>query len=1143
MFDSTRYDPKPLAADWLLGGGKMGELIRSMDWSKTPLGALDTWPQSLRTTTSLCLASNFPIALAWGPGHTQIYNDGYWPICGGKHPKSMGQDFSECWAAPWGSIGDAFESAINGETRYLENQRMFLDRNGYLEETFFTLSFSPIRDETGGVGGLFLPVTETTGKMLSERRTRLIRDLTAGATRAHSVKEALSLAAQMLSTCELDLPFYAIYIVENDQADPRLFKSFGIIPGCEDDEKVAHLSSDGPWPVAELLRGGPAALVDVSPLGPVFKSPYSEAPNKALLLPIAAPGSEHPVAILMAGISSRLPMDDAYRGFFDQMKGAMTVAIANAVAYEDERRRSEALAELDRAKTVFFNNVSHEFRTPLTLMLGPLEEALAEEGMRPQQRERLDIAIRNSHRLLKLVNSLLEFSRVEAGRLDALYELTDLPALTAGLASIFRSAIEKAGLKLIVECPPLSETVYVDRSMWEKIVLNLLSNATKFTHHGSITVRQSLANHRLELSVSDTGAGIPTDQIGKIFERFYRVEGVHARTHEGTGIGLALLQELVKLHGGSVRVESRLGAGSSFIISIPSGKDHLPADRIGPERTFELATMNSVAFVEEAMHWSPAPGDEAADDRLKQQDEAGSVSRPRVVLADDNSDMRSYVKRILAKRYDVVDVGDGQAALKAALELIPDLVLSDVMMPVHDGFELLHALRADPRTAAIPVILLSARAGQESQIKGLEEGADDYLVKPFSRDELLARVAANLQMSALRKQMMLSEQEAINTKLRMEALLASMETDRRLSLALDAAQMGIFDWNIDNDQLTWTHLHPGLFGVTADGFGNDYRAFEQRQHPDDRAETKTRVQHAITTGEDYSHEYRVFWPDGSEHWIEARGRIIAAEGQPLRLLGAVVSTTARKTAEAVAREREAELAHLSRVVTVGQMASALAHELTQPLSAILNYAGVCMLHLTSSSQSASPAAASISEVINETRRAGAICSRMRLFLRKRLPDSGPLNLNGLVSESMKLMESELRSRKIHAMVELSDNLALVSGDAVQIQQVLVNLMLNGVQSMAENSQPGGHLTVRTSLARETDRAQVWVIDSGKVVSPDIYQRLFEPFFTTKPTGLGMGLCICRSIIENMGGLLTAARNEPRGMVFSFTLPIVNEVTK
>src|SRR5467141_2096593 len=215
-----RQDVRP--EDWLVGGGEMGKLVRSMDWSRTPLGDISRWPQSLRTTVSLCLASNFPISLVWGPKHVQIYNDGYWPICGAKHPGSVGQDFTECWASAWPVIGEAFERALGGTTSFLEDQRMFLDRNGYLEETFFTFSFSPIRDETGGVGGLFHPVTETTSKMVGQRRTRALRDLAARAGKAQTTDEALTVAVRTLSECDLDVPFAIVYLLDPPTKEGRL---------------------------------------------------------------------------------------------------------------------------------------------------------------------------------------------------------------------------------------------------------------------------------------------------------------------------------------------------------------------------------------------------------------------------------------------------------------------------------------------------------------------------------------------------------------------------------------------------------------------------------------------------------------------------------------------------------------------------------------------------------------------------------------------------------------------------------------------------------------------------------------------------------------------------------------------------------
>ena len=258
--------------------------------------------------------------------------------------------------------------------------------------------------------------------------------------------------------------------------------------------------------------------------------------------------------------------DEACAGFVELVSGQIAAGIANARAYEEERRRAEALTELDRAKTAFFSNVSHEFRTPLTLMLGPIEDILAQPDERDwrQNRELLNVVHRNGLRLQRLVNALLDFSRIEAGRTQASFEPVDLAAFTADLASNFRSAMERAGIAFSVDCPPLSAPVYVDREMWEKIVLNLLSNAFKYTLQGSVRVRLAEHQGKAALHIDDTGPGIPESELPRLFERFHRVEGTQGRTHEGTGIGLALVQELVKLHGGAVSVTSEVGHGSTF---------------------------------------------------------------------------------------------------------------------------------------------------------------------------------------------------------------------------------------------------------------------------------------------------------------------------------------------------------------------------------------------------------------------------------------------------------------------------------------------------------------------------------------------------------------------------------------------------
>jgi signal transduction histidine kinase len=751
--------------DWLAGGGEMAKLIKATDWSRTPLGPIESWPQSLRTVVSLAQASNSPISLAWGPHHVQIYNDGYWPICGDKHPTSMGQDFRECWAAPWPVIGEAYASACAGKTAYLENMRMFLDRYGFLEETWFTFSFSPITDESGKVAGLFHPVTELTGQSLSERRTKTLRDLVASAGKSKTVQEAFDASAHLFAESNLDLPFVLFYLVDEAGRTAQLAALTSLPAGTSISPLAVDLQTAGiqPWPIAEVVRTGHAQHIDdvVVRLAGLRVGPYEELPRMAFALPITLPGQERPAAVMVAGVSPRLRMDEPYRGFIDLVAASVSAALANARAHEDERRKAEALAEIDRAKTAFFSNVSHEFRTPLTLMLGPLEDELNErEHPLPEaRRERIETAHRNSLRLLKLVNGLLDFSRIEAGRVHASYEPTDLAALTAELASNFRSAIERGGLTLSVDCPPLPEPIYVDREMWEKIVFNLLSNAFKHTFQGGIGVRVAWLDGAVELSVQDSGVGIAADELPKLFERFHRVKGAASRTHEGTGIGLSLARELVLLHGGSIRTESDLGKGSCFIVTLKAGNSHLPADKIG--RTVDIAATgrHSIAFVQEALHWLPSTPDAGTTDEMNFLDPIPAPAepeskgpRPRILWADDNADMRQYVMRLLDRAYEVQAVADGMAALDAARSAPPDLVLSDVMMPRLDGFGLLNALRADERTRTIPVILLSARAGEESAVEGLDAGADDYLVKPFSARELLARVRTHLEMAKVRRE-------------------------------------------------------------------------------------------------------------------------------------------------------------------------------------------------------------------------------------------------------------------------------------------------------------------------------------------------------------------------------------------------------
>jgi PAS domain S-box-containing protein len=578
----------------------------------------------------------------------------------------------------------------------------------------------------------------------------ILRAVADSTVNTKTAKEALALILETLKDFELDLPFMLLYSMAANGKVANLEGSLGV----EKDSPLAPATinleqrSFKTWPFSEVLQKGKP--VQVEELGKIFGTftcgPYLNPPEQALVFPVTLHGTAHNF-FLVAGVSSRRNLDKKYRLFYELLSESVTNALTKARAYEEERKKAEALAEIDKAKTLFFSNISHEFRTPLTLILGSLEELLSKRSgeIAPTDKGSLETSHRNAMRLLKLVNNLLDFSRLEAGRVQAHYQLTDIARYTTELASNFRSVVEAAGLKFLVKTDAVIHAVYIDKEMWEKIVLNLLSNAFKYTLKGSITLSLTTGNGQVVLKVADTGIGIPEAELPKMFQRFHRVQNVVGRTYEGTGIGLSLVSELVKLHGGEIGVQSKERAGSVFTVSIPTGKSHLPIQHVS-EKELEFTASLSDAFVEEATtlvgHSAPVGNETETLQRM-----AGVAT---VLVVDDNDDMRGYITNILQKQYHVVTASNGMDALHQLKEHAPQLIVSDIMMPVMDGIGLLRAVKENTHTQNLPVILLSARAGEESKIEGYQTGADDYLVKPFSAKELLARVSSQLKLVKLR---------------------------------------------------------------------------------------------------------------------------------------------------------------------------------------------------------------------------------------------------------------------------------------------------------------------------------------------------------------------------------------------------------
>jgi signal transduction histidine kinase/CheY-like chemotaxis protein len=512
-----------LPPGWVRGGGALGQLVRAFDWSKTPLGVIEKWPQSLKTVVRTLLASRFAMWMSWGPELTFLYNDDYarMPL-GKKHPWALGKPSHEVWKEIWDDIGPRIRRVLEtGEATWDEALLLFLERSGYREETYHTFSYSPLFGDDGTVAGHLCVVTEETDRVIGERRLKTLRSLAGELNKTITEEDVVACFARCLGDNQKDLPFTLLYLFTEDGSEARLACQTGMAerhPAAP--ESIQLTEENQPWPISDLLTGKDSIIVEnlLERFESVPSGFWNKSPWRALLLPITSQGQDKPAGVIVAALSPFRPLDVSYAGFINLVAGQIAASIANARAYSAEKKRAEAPAEIDRAKTAFFGNVSHEFRTPLTLMLGPLQDLLArsQTHLSPTAKEQLELVSRNGSRLLRLVNTLLDFSRIEAGRVQAVYQATDLAKFTSELASVFRSATDKAGLRLVVDCRDLGEPIYIDRDMWEKVVLNLISNAFKFTFDGEISVSVHRAGNTAELRVRDTGVGIPAESHTQI---------------------------------------------------------------------------------------------------------------------------------------------------------------------------------------------------------------------------------------------------------------------------------------------------------------------------------------------------------------------------------------------------------------------------------------------------------------------------------------------------------------------------------------------------------------------------------------------------------------------------------------------------
>jgi len=1114
------------AAAVLHGGGEMGERMRAIDWSQTVLGPVAGWPLSLRTCVRIVLTSRQPMFVWWGNELINLYNDAYKTIVGGKHPRALGQPASVVWREIWNEIGPLAEAAMRrNEGAYEKARLLIMERNGYEEETYYTFSYSPVPGDEGGVGGIICANTDDTEKIVGARQVRTLRDLASRTGDARTAEIACARAAESLATNPCDVPFALLYLTSEDRRSAQLVARSGIDEAHAAAPATIALDGGGVWPLAEALRS-PSPIVIAAPpdLGDALPTgAWERTPQRIAIVGMSPTGDRGPAAILVAGLSPHRLFDESYRGFVDLIAGQIAAAIAGADAYDLQRRRAEELAAIDRAKTVFFSNVSHEFRTPLTLMLGPTEDALDQGAL---EGESLKIVHRNQLRLLKMVNNLLDFARIEAGRMQASYAPTDLGALTADLASSFRAAVERAGLGFTVLCEALPEPVFVDREMWERVVFNLLSNAFKFTLAGSIRVTLHHADGAAELAVSDTGTGIPEAERDRIFERFHRVAGDRARTHEGSGIGLALVHELVRLHGGTIAVSSVLGQGSTFVVRLPTGSAHLPVDRIvaTPANVGGATASGAPAapgpstaatpYVEEVLRWLPEEG--GARGPAPEAVDSVPAAGGRVLVADDNADMRQYIRRVLEPRWTVEAVGTGRAALEAARARTPDLILTDVMMPELDGFGLLRALDADPALRAIPVVMLSARAGEEARIDGLQAGADDYLVKPFPARELCARIDAQIRLARGR--------------------IAAENERRRFYSFLAQAPVAIMVFEGEDLIVAYVNELARAQIGEREVVGIPLREALPELRDSPIPEHLARV---FRTGDPHTvieEPVAIAGPDGAlaQRYLTTLRRPLRAEdGTIYGVISVGQDVTEAVLAKKALETKSIEAQAASRAKD--EFLAMLGHELRNPLAPIST--ALQLMQLRASDVLLKERTIIERQVKHLVRLVDDLLEVSRIARGKISLERVRVDLGDVLARALEMTSPLIEQRDHHLSVDVAPGLA-VDADPARLAQVFANLLTNA----AKYTPPRGYIDV--SARRDDGGLLVVVRDSGIGIRAEMLPRIFDLFVQERQAldrsegGLGLGLTIVRSLVGLHGGSVEArSAGTGRGTEILVRLPL------
>ncbi|OCF72550.1 hypothetical protein I204_06932 [Kwoniella mangroviensis CBS 8886] len=1199
-------------------------LLERTDWSKTRLGPREKWSSVIEMMIEVVLRSPTQDALWLGEDFQMIYNDNYAQIVDHPHMWGRSARVKEAWGPVWDSVSHLIDRCLSaGEPCYREDDLLLYRRGpkGYWVEKYHTWSFIPLFDEDGKPLGLFNPTRDTTASVLARRRQETMRDLSEQLLTARTTNEFYNGIVEVLEQNPKDVPFLMCYSVEVgselNHASLHLESSIGIPEGHQAAptdldlpisadrfsrasfglkgnqlssptlSAISALSSGTgrmrysydkqSWPIAQAISTRQAVVVDdCTDLIKGFPLREWEAlPESAIIVPISSESSvETPQAVIIIGLNIASPLDSVYEDWIHVLRAHLTTSLGTVRAAEAEINRQAERDRMERAKTAWFQGAAHDLRSPLTLVAGPLDDVLR-TNLSSGQRTTLSLAQRNLARVQRLVNALLDFSRIEAGKLTGRFMPLDLGTFVKDLAMMFKPAVERRKIDYKIQIEPHEGMVFVDPTLLETVVSNLISNALKYTEKGVITIDLRYYLTHADIAIIDTGIGIPAAELSAVTDRFHRATTALSRGTEGTGIGLALSKEIVRLHGGHLLITSQTAEesggphGSTFTARIPLIERQVVQDNLA---RIDFGTYGK-AVVDEAMHWI-SPSDAGLESIGSENNESNS-SRAEgylfdrndvLLLVDDNTDMRHYVKNIFSPYCRVVEAVNGKQALELAQRTPPHLILSDLMMPLMNGQELLTAIRSDPQTRMIPMVLLSAATDDELRLAAFVEGAEDFMLKPFKPKELLARVHLHMQIGKKRAHL--------------EMLYAQRQQE--IDVILDYCPSGIVRTDATGKIIYGNDTYRAFTGIPHEVDLNKWADYVDESIRDDLESKWNRVVH----GDEREITETWKWSNGTS----VSGTFIRLDKIDSGLSGVLgclsdVSYQEEKLLEAERRRIEAEESKQQQELLV----DLTSHEIRTPVSAILQCSSLVKENLMAlqgqlraAGQTGFRATPELLAEIDEDlealesihqcglvqeRIANDVLSLARIQLDMlSLHDFGS-DLKAEAKKIVSVFASEAKMKKIQLVLEFGENIdragiVSIKTDHVRLHQVVTNLISNAIRFTASSKTrvitvkyeigfaPPADDTCAPSSTQETavalpveEDTKVWLFvaikDTGPGLGPTEQAGLFQRFSQgnnmvhTKFGGSGLGLFICKRISELLGGRIELESQLGVGSVFRF----------